>query len=217
MRKKYWVTIALFVLVLGLGIYSYAKGRQKNYLVYADSLDMVAAQVEGVPLTLRELGFYVAYEEDQVEQQALIYDEDTSKYWNARTDHTYIRTAARNAAIQMAIHDEIFYQMAMSEQIELSQEDKERLNMQLEDSWADLTDYEKEAMLGIGYEDVQTVLTKMAYAQKMQWIYAELHNEDYEAYEFYTDNYKAFLKQWDYKIYPKVWSRVNFGNVTLYH
>lgn len=216
--KRWLATLALTVLVLALGMYSYRVGQGKTRLVYADSLDMTAAEVNGITLTLREVAFYVAYEEDQVEQQALAYDaDDTNSYWNLHTEEGYIRTAARNAAIQMAIHDELFYRMALLEQLELTGEEEAALQSRTEDFWADLADLEKDKMLGIGREDIEEAMRKIAYAQKMQRIYAELHNRAYEDYDFTTDTYAELLAEQDYTINQNVWSRIGFGNITLEH
>lgn len=217
-RKRYLVTLALAVLVLVLFGYSYWTGRGKAGLIYADSLEMTAVEVNGIELTLREVAFYVAYEEDQVEQQALAYDaEDTGKYWNIHTDEAFIRTAARNAAIQMAIHDELFYQMAVAEQIELSEEEETALKSHVDDFWSDLVDDQKDIKLGIEREDIEKAMQKAAYAEKMQRIYAELHNRDYEDYDFSTDTYAELLDEQDYTINKDVWSRIDFGNITLEH
>ncbi len=217
-RKRYLVTLALTVLVLVLFGYSYRTGRGRADLIYADSLEMTAVEVNGIKLTLREVAFYVAYEEDQVEQQSLAYDaEDTGKYWNIHTKKAFIRTAARNAAIQMAIHDELFYQMAVAEQIELSEEEETALKSHVDDFWSDLVDDQKDKKLGIEREDIEKAMQKAAYAEKMQRIYAELHNRDYEDYDFSTDTYAELLDEQDYTINKDVWSRIDFGNITLEH
>lgn len=218
MKKRIGLTLILAATLVCLVLYSGRQGDKKRKIVYAQSLDLVAAQINGEDLTLRELAFYVAYEENQVEQQALAYNyEDTSRYWNMRTDHTYIRIAARNGAIQMALHDELFYQMAQQEGIRLSEEEEQLLAAGIADFWADLTDDEKEIMLGVEYEDIAKAMEKIAYAQKMQFLYSQLNNAEYETYDFSTDTYAELLEEQDYKIYEDVWGRVDFGNVTLAH
>ena len=119
-RKKYIITLILLVTLVALMIYGKDTGERRMKLVYSQALDEVAVTVNGTDLTLRDVAFYVAFEEEQVEEQACEYNpEDTSEYWNVHVDGIYIRVAARNAAIQMAIHDELFYQMAMEEKIRL--------------------------------------------------------------------------------------------------
>lgn len=217
-KKKYLITAFLILVLIGLFIYSYINGKNRTSLVYADELEREVLEVNGQVLTLRDMAFYVAYEEDQVERQAVVYEpENPKKYWNTYTNHTYIRTTARNAAIQMAIHDEIFYQMALDEQLQLTDEENAILENYIADFWADMTDADKEVRLGVSYEDIAGSMTKIAYAEKMQRIYAELNNRAYEDYEFTEGYYEELLKEQDYTIYKNVWNRIPFGEVTLEH
>jgi hypothetical protein len=216
--KKWCLTAFLLLVLAVMGGYSYWKGSLRSKLVYADSLDLVAATVNGNELTLRSVAFYVAYEEEEVERQAYVYNpEDTNIYWNLHANNTYIRSAARNAAIQMAIHDELFYQMAMEEGISLNEEEEALLAEQEEDTWNDLADYGKDVRLGVDREDIDQTLRRIAYAQKMQYIYANVQGMEEEDYEFYADSYLDFLSEQEYKISEDVWGRVDIGNVTLEH
>lgn len=216
--KKWCITAVLLVALAVMGIRSYQKGQGKTMLVYADSLEQVAAEVNGSTLTLRQLAFYVAYEEDEVERQAYIYNpKDTNIYWNLHANNTYIRTAARNAAIQMALHDELFYQMAVEEGVNLSREEEDTLSEKIREYWTELVDYGKAERLGVDRDDVAQTMRKIAYAQKMQYIYAITQGMDEEDFGFTADAYQQFLKEQDYTIEEDVWGRVDFGNVTLTH
>ncbi len=217
-KKRYLVTLVLAALVFLLGGYSLQKGNGRSKLVYADSLDEVAAEVNGEELTLRELAFYVAYEESEVQKQAVAYDpEDTAQFWKLHTDGVFVRVAARNAAIQMAVHDEIFYELALSAGMELSEAEEEMLRNSIYDFWIDLTEDGKEKKLGVTREDIAAAMCKIAYAQKYQTIYAQLQDQNYENYDFAGDAYQVLLEEQDYRIVEKVWDRIDFGNVTLEH
>ncbi len=217
-QKRYIVTIVLAVIVLLLAGYSYWKDSDRTKLVYRDSLDRIAAEVNGEELTLSDMAFYVAYEENQVEQQALAYNaDDTQKYWNLHVDGVYVRVAARNATIQMMVHDEIFYQMAVAEGIELSGEEEDALLLSVQDFWYDLESEGKEKKLGIDRENIEHTMRKIMYAQKMQLIYSELQGASYEDYEFYTDTYEDFAKTQDVNINKVILKRIRFGDVTLEH
>lgn len=216
--KKWCVTAVLLVILAVMAVRSYQRGQGRTMLVYKDSLELVAAKVNESPLTLRQLAFYVAYEEDEVERQAYIYNpKDTNIYWNLHANNTYIRTAARNAAIQMALHDEIFYQMAVAEEISLSREEEDTLAEKTKEYWTELDDYGKAERLGISQEDIGQTMRRMAYAQKMQYIYANTQGMDEADFDFTADAYQQFLKTQDYTIEEDVWGRVDFGNVTLTH
>jgi hypothetical protein len=216
--RKWCLTAVLLLILAGMAFYSYWKGSMRSKLVYPESLELVAATVNGNELTLRDVAFYVAYEEDEVEQQAYVYNpDDTNIYWNMHANYTYIRKAARNAAIQMAIHDELFYRMALDEGITLNDEEESILAEKSEETWTDLVDYGKDVRLGVTREDMEETLRKIAYADKMQYIYANMQGLDEEDYDFTSGSYLDFLGKQDYKISEDVWGRVDFGNVTLTH
>ena len=109
MRKirKHITTIILAVLAVIAGVYAYNYHDMKQNIVYNEHLEDVAVTVNGKELTLRDMAFYVAYEEMNVEKQALVYDSDNpNKYWNIHTNGEFVRVTARKAAMSMAIHDE---------------------------------------------------------------------------------------------------------------
>ncbi len=106
MRKirKHITTIILAVLAVIAGVYAYNYHDMKQNIVYNEHLEDVAVTVNGKELTLRDMAFYVAYEEMNVEKQALVYDSDNpNKYWNIHTNGEFVRVAARKAAMSMAI------------------------------------------------------------------------------------------------------------------
>ncbi len=118
--------------------------------MYRESLDEVAAQINGETLTLRDMAFYVGYEEYQIQQEALVYDpDDPNRYWSMRVEGGFMNAVARKNAMQMALHDELFYQMAMEEGLTLDDNDQKHMDNKLEDFWEDLTERQGETALGI--------------------------------------------------------------------
>lgn len=216
--RRYLITLVLVILLIALGVYSYYHGQGRQPLDYAESLDLTVVRVNGTPLTLRQVAYYVAYEEMEVEKQALVFDEDDpGKYWNIHVDGVFVRVAARNAAIQMAVHDEIFYQMAMAEGEELSQEEETALGEYEEDFWDDLQDYDGAGKLGITREDLHETMVRMAYAQRWQTIYAALQGAEYEDYDFTKEMYETLLEENTYSVEKDVWSRIQFGSIVVGH
>ena len=61
---------------------------------------------------------------------------------------------AKNA-MQMALHDELFYQMAMEEGLTLDDNDQKHMDNKLEDFWEDLTERQGETALGIFRKDAK--------------------------------------------------------------
>ena len=214
-RYNYVLTFILLILVCVMAFYSRELGQQRDAIVYPDSLELVAAEINGEELTLRELAVYVAYEEMQVEEQAVLYDsEDPGHYWNIRTQEGFTRVNARKAVMQMALHDELFYQLAQGE-IELDEEEEKNLEYVEQDFWEDLTEREGDLRLGVTREDIRETLRRMAYAQKYQTIYAAMHNKESGEYDYTEETYQKLLEKQDYTIHKKVWDRVSIGSVTL--
>lgn len=215
---NYLLTLILFVLLAVLMVRARGMRLNNDALVYRDSLDEVVAEVNGSKLTLRDLAFYVAYEEDQVEEKALVYDsENPQNYWNARVEGGFVRIVARNAAMQMAIHDEIFYRMATEEELELTEEEVRQAKLTCEDFWSDLQERDGQKALGVTAEELSATVSKIALAQKYQDIYAQMHNKSYDDYEFTAEDYLTLRDEQEYTIDEKVWNRVRFGSVTLEH
>lgn len=216
--KKYMLTIFLGILTIITGVYAYNAGQDKKKINYKKELDQVVATVDGTDISLKDFAFYVAYEENIVEEQAYVYDpSDTNKYWNLHIDGEFVRIAARNSAVDMAIHDEIFYEMAMAEEISLNNSERKCLENSQMDFWSDLTDYDKQKELGIKEEDIDAAMEKVAIAQKYQEIFAELNNKDVEEFDFSGEAYKALLEETEYQINTEVLEKITFGNVTLEH
>lgn len=141
MRPKHLVSIVLIAVVLVMLMRNNNSMTNARPLVYRESLDEVAAQINDETLTLRDMAFYVGYEEYQIQQEALVYDpDDPNRYWSMRVEGGFMNAVARKNAMQMALHDELFYQMAMEEGITLDDNDQKHMDNKLEDFWEDLTE-----------------------------------------------------------------------------
>lgn len=216
--RKY--RLVLYALAVFCMLFTIADETRKNRekIVYYESLDFVLATVEGEPITLRDFAVYVAHQEAEVEEQAVIYDpKNTRAYWNIHTDGVYISHAARSEAMSMAIHDVLFYQLSEELGLTLNSEEQEILQNDVEDFWTDLTEYEKEKKLGITKEDVYQTMYQIACAQKAQLIYAKMYAVDFEDFDFFEEEFLKFLEDYEYEVDDKVLNRLDFGDITLEH
>lgn len=210
-----WIFAIFFAVLSGVANQSRIS---REDIDYPNSLDMVVATVGEEEITLREFALYVAHQENEVQQQANIYDpEDTRKYWNVHTDGVYISHAARNEAMSMAIHDELFYQIAMELQLNLTEEEKRILQNDVDDFWFDLTDDEREKRLGITKDDIYAAMEKIAYAQKAQFVCAGMDGVDYKDYDYSEEEFLDFISDYKYQVNDKVLNRLDFGDITLQH
>ena len=216
--KKFRVLWIFVVIVAVLSIFADYSRRNREDIIYPESLDVVVATVEEEDITLREFALYVAFQEAEVQKQAEVYEpDDTRKYWNIHTDGVFISQAARNEAMSMAIHDEIFYQMSVELGLSLNDEERQILQNDVDDFWYDLTDEKKEKKLGITKDDIYLAMEKIAYAQKAQAICAGMDGVDYSDYDYYEEVFQDFLGDYKYQVNDKVLERLDFGDITLNH
>lgn len=210
-----WILVLVLVALIYLADAMY---NNQDKLVYRESLDMVLATIQEEDFTLREFAVYVAHQEAEVQEQALAYDmDDTKKYWNVRTDLGFISQVARDEAMSMAIHDELFYQLYQELNLEFTEGELTLIQNNTEDFWADLVDEEKDIRLGIGKEDVYQTMYRIACAQKAQMVYAGMLALDYEDLDYASEEFLDFLSDYKYEVKDNVLNRLDFGNITLVH
>lgn len=188
--------------------------RQKT-IVFSEHLDETALVLDGQEYALRAFAFYIAYEEQLIQEQAILYDaEDPNKYWNIHMNGHFVRVRARQEAMNLAIHDFIFYELAAAEGMELSAEQETYAKSRCDDFWMDLGETAQER-LGVQKEELEETLFRMALAQKYQELYAAMEGTLTEDYDVDGTKYEALLEEHTYKIKTKVWDGISMGHVTL--
>lgn len=208
---------SVFLFILAMSIFKRMR-QGDDWLVYSESLDMAAAMVNGQKLTLRDMAFYIAYDEMVVEEQAQIYDaEDTTRYWNLKTNNVYVRQLSKQNVMKKAVHDEIFYRMAMDENIELTQEEEVRLSDTQDAFWDNVMNSDKLERLGVTQQDINDTIRKIGIAQKYQAVYAAAYQLEMKDLEIEEEAYEMLLGEYTYRINYDVWNKVNYGDITLVH
>ena len=216
--KKFRVLWAVALAFALMALVANASRLSREEIVYSKSLDMVLATVEGEEITLRDFAVYVAHQESAVQDQAYAYDaNNTRKYWNVRTEMGFISQVARNEAMSMAIHDELFFKLYQELKIELTEEELALIKNDADDFWSDLVDEEKDTKLGITSEDVYQTMYKIACAQKAQMVYAGIKSVDYQDMNYSEEVFLAFLENYEYEVNDNVLGRLDFGDITLEH
>lgn len=217
MRQKLRFTAVLVVLLIILGTASYREQGKRQKLSFPESLDLVVVTVDGEQVTLREIAFYIAYEEGSMEDAAIIYNPDnTDEYWRLYTNHTFLREQAKQTVVDMTVHDTLFAQMAAEEGIVLSEAEEQYLANEQQDFWSDLTEEQRES-LSVSEDTLDETMRKMALAQKYQSILAEMEQVDYEDYSIGGTEYEKLLAQHTCELDETTWDRVPFGSITVDH
>ncbi len=217
MRQKLRFTAVLVVLLIILGTASYREQGKRQKLSFPESLDLVVVTVDGEQVTLREVAFYIAYEEGSMEDAAIIYNPDnTDEYWRLYTNHTFLREQAKQTVLDMTVHDTLFSQMAAKEGVVLSEAEEQYLANEQQDFWSDLTEEQRES-LSVSEDTLDETMRKMALAQKYQSILAEMEQVDYEDYSIGGTEYEKLLAQHTCELDETTWERVPFGSITVDH
>ena len=190
-------------------------GTRVKTIEFKEHLDDTVLELDGRKIPLRELAFYVAYEEQLIQEQALVYDaSNPNAYWNTHINGHFMRVQARDEAMNQAIHDFIFYEMAQALCMELDQDEIDYATGRSEDFWMDLGAYGQEH-LGITEEELTEDLLRMALAQKYQQLYAAMQNVSEEDCNSDGAAYEAVLGEHTYKVRDRLWEGVSMGHVTL--
>ena len=190
-------------------------GVRQETIVFADHLDDTVLVLDGEEHQLRELAFYIAYEEQTVQEQALLYDaNDPNKYWNTHINGHFVRVRARQEAMNLAIHDFIFYDLAQELGMELDEEEIRYATSESDDFWMDLGETGQQR-IGITQEELTEDMLQMAVAQKYQELYAAMESVPEEDYDVDGIAYEQLLGQHSYEIKNSVWRGISMGHVTL--
>ena len=207
--------LILCVLTLGFAFMKYQGTRAR--VDYAKQKEEVVATVDGKSLVFEDLAFYILYEERVVEEQARIYNPSSTKdYWNIHTNDTFIQSEAKDAVINMAIHDELYYQLAVKEGIdELTTLDKRDLENAKTDFWEDLLDEQWEK-LPASEDVINAQIEKIAIAEKYEIYIANENNDTLASYKYDGYGYSQLLKEHEVSI-EKIWDRFVMGDITLTH
>lgn len=219
MSKKQLFRFFVFVILCVAAAAAAAQSRINRIekINYSEHLDEVIVKIDESPFTLRDFGVYAVLEEKLVEEQALVYDDtDTKKYWNSHTNGKFLKILARDTAIDMMIHDAVFYRMAMEEEITLDHEEKRYLANEQADFWDDLEEEQREK-LSLSQDEINGYLEKMALAQKMQRQQAYVNKKEVSAYDAEGEEYEKILTAHTVWKNEELIDRIDFGNIILEH
>lgn len=209
------------VLILCVAVMVYAlltMGNNRAKLDYQAHLDDIAVTVDSEKITFEDLAFYILYEEGKIEEQARIYNPDYTKdYWNLHTNDTFIQLEAKEVVLGMAVHDHLFYQMAVAEGMDtLTDEEEQELEYRTTDFWEDLLDIQWEK-LPCSEETINEQIRLAAIAEKYQNYLAEELGPSQAAYKYDGYYYQQIMEEHQVETNDKLWDRLVLGDITLSH
>lgn len=209
------------VLLICVGVMLYAfltMGTGRGPLDYSEHLEDTAFTVDEEDVTFEDLAFYILFEERKIEEQARIYNKDYTKdYWNIHTNDKFIQSEAKSVVLGMAIHDHLFYQLAVAEGMDdLTEAEEKELSGSISDFWEDMLDMQWEK-LPCDEQTINNQLRIAAIAEKYGNHLAQKENTSTAAYKYDGYYYSLIKDEHDVKINKKLWNKLVLGDITLTH
>jgi hypothetical protein len=215
--KKITKVLLLAILVAAVGLGGFYSWQSRQQLEYTDCLNDVAFTLNGEEVLMSQLGFYIVYEERVVEEQAKLYNpENTRDYWNLHVDGIFIQSNAKDTIMNMAVHDQLFYQLAKEENMQLDMEEEKAFQNAVTDFWMDLLDEQVEHM-PVSDEYIVEAIRRATLAEKYQQQLAEQEGHSFASYNWDGYYYGQLLEEQDFEINDAVWDRITVGNISLRH
>lgn len=204
--------IAVCIIFISIGLFALTHDKEFHYL---DHLDETFVTVDDHKLPLRNLGFYIIYQETLGDSMAYEYDsEDNGKFWSRRANGTFISTYARQGAVSMAIHDEIFYQQALEHGTTLTEAELELTEQRLQD-YLNAIKVEQLEAVALTEDDIRTAIQKIALAEKYMMQYAQETGHYYEEYNITGDAYFDILQQHEIKENKYLVNKLSLGKISI--
>ncbi len=210
------IVLILCVVIVVYALIYWSDGR--NPLDYHAHLADTAVTIDSDTVTFEDLAFYILFEERKVEEQARIYNPDYTKdYWNIHTNDTFIQLEAKDVVMGMAIHDHLYYQLAVAEGMdELSEEEEQDLKYAQTDFWEDMLDVQR-TKLPCDEDTINEQIRIAAIAEKYQNYLAKELGPSVAAYNYDGYYYSQMLEEHSVEINDKLWNKFVMGDITLTH
>ncbi len=219
MRIKTFLKSMVLVICVGVILYAFlAMGTGRGPLDYNEHLEDTAFTVDEKNVTFEDLAFYILFEERKVEEQARIYNKEYTKdYWNIHTNDKFIQSEAKSVVLGMAVHDHLFYQLAVAEGMdELTDAEEKELEGSIADFWEDMLDIQWER-LPCDEATINNQIRIAAIAEKYGNHLAKENNTSQAAYKYDGYYYSLIKDTHNIKLNKKLWNKLVLGDITLTH
>lgn len=210
--------VILLALLLALTYMAFVSAERRTPINLRNHKNETVVRIDGDILTVKDMAFYIMYEECLVENEAEIYNKNSTKdFWNIHTNGYFMSAQAKKAALGMAVHDRIFYELALKNNIVLTEDEEEELRNSQNDFWDDLYPSQKENMLADS-EDIDRTMYEIALAQKYQLSLAQEKGFTYHSLDWNGYDYEQLEEnELEVKVNKSFWHSVVFGEITIHH
>lgn len=178
-------------------------------------LDENVVHIKETTLTLEDLLFYIMRSEESVQKMALEYDkENPEAFWSKHINGKYMRTWAKEEAMEHAVRDELYAQKAKEMKLQLVKDYKTQVEKKASEVYSEMSEFQKERT-HLTIEELEELFEKMmyanAYAEYMQGAY-HISEEDLDVDGEY---YQELKKTSEVEVNEKLWESVRLGDITI--
>lgn len=220
-KRGIWIFVFVIAAILAvLVVY-----RVKTGFVFESDLDQPVLTIDQTVVTLKEISYYIMEVENTGDEYARIYNPDNPlEYWglymNEETSAGYVSDLARTAAMNYCIRDNIYYLEAQKAGVELTEEEREDVQTDAEDYYANMSQRQKEVTQLLP-EDLEIILEKITLTRKYM-LQLSSQEEDVSALEAVTvhydvggDYYESLKNSYTIKVNERIWEQIRPGHITI--
>lgn len=220
-KRGIWIFVFVIVAILAvLVVY-----RVKTGFVFESDLDQPVLTIDETVVTLKEISYYIMEVENTGDEYARIYNPDNPlEYWglymNEETSAGYVSDLARMAAMNYCIRDNIYYLEAQKAGVELTEEEREDVQTDAKDYYANMSQRQKEVTQLLP-EDLEIILEKITLTRKYM-LQLSSQEEDVSALEAVTvhydvggDYYEGLKNSYTVKVNERIWEQIRPGHITI--
>ena len=207
--RQQWYAIAVAAVIV-LGLFVYVVATLPEDFVFSEHLDDVAVTVTSpdgavTEVSLREMSYYIMLSEANVNQLAEVYNsENTHQFWNIFTNHTFIKTKAKEEAYDSCIRDVIYVQEAVNANIMLTDEERTQADLRAQDI-ADGMTLKQQEVTRLTAEDLIPIIERITLAYKYANYLVDTVDDVYDRVDMMPKNDKV------YEVYDKL--AENYGKL----
>ena len=221
MRKNTvnWCVITIFIIVLSVLAFVYLSSDKRIEFVFSEHLDETAFEINGECITLKYAAYYLMVIETNVNEAALEYNADNPiEYWNlylndGKEESNFLRTQAKQDAMDACIRDVIYYNEALTEGIVLDRSEEKECSKDayeqerlLTGKQVNVTEYDN--------SDLYDAIRRTAIIKKYM---TKLMDEGYSEEELDVggEYYQKIKEQYDVKVNDDLWEKITLGELTI--
>ena len=224
--KKIWsnrlyrkVIIWVVALLMALTV---ASVRSVNKTIdFSAHLQDTIVTVDDEDVSLQQLSYYIMLCEAKFNAVASVYSPaDTLAFWNLHANYTFIRTTAKESAMNTCVRDCIYMHEAGAAGMKLDESDEQEIDDLLQDTLDGLS-YKSRTVTRLNKESLRPILERVYLARK--YANSILETGDFSEYsdspavsvDIGGEYYESICSQHDVEINNKLWDKISLGNITI--